>query len=173
MTNVLPPEAHRALLASIRDRWILTGALVFLVAALVALAALVPTYLVIQAGRAALPPASLPAGDTASREARTEAARLKALLNGVMPLVSATSSAETSIRAVLTLKPQGISIDRISYNPEKGITLSGTALSRDAVNAFRAALEKDTAHISSVSVPVASILGVGGGRFSVDITLAK
>lgn len=173
MTNVLPHDARRALSASLRSRMILVGSLVFTVAAGVSALAVLPTYLVIEADRAALPPSSLDTATPEDREVRSEAARVRALLSGITPLLSATSTVHGYVASVLAVKPTGISIDRIGYAQTGVLSLSGTASKREDVNAYRAALSADTARFAQVSVPAASLIGLGGGRFSIDITLAQ
>lgn len=173
MTNVLPQEARRALSASFRDRLVLTGALVFFVAALVSGLAVLPTYLVIHAEREALAPIAPDTSTGEERESRSEAARVRAVIAGVSPLVTSTSTVHASVAAALAAKPSGISIDRISFSASEGLSLSGTASKREDVNAYRAALLADTAHFSNVSVPAASLIGAVGGRFSIQITLVE
>lgn len=173
MTNVLPHEARSALAVSLRNRMILTGSFVGIIVAAVSALAALPTYLVVQENRAGLPPIAIDTTTPQDREARTEAARTRALITAVSPLISATSTAHSYIEAALRVKPSGISIDRIGYSSTEGLALSGTASKREDVNAYRAALSGDTLHFSNVNVPTSSLIGIGGGRFSMQLTLVK
>ncbi len=173
MTNVLPHEARRALYASFRDRLVLTGSLIFLIAAFVSALAVLPTYLVIHAERGALLPEASDTSTGEEREGRSEAARIRTVIAGVSPLITATSTVYATVTTALAAKPSGISIDRIGFSVSEGLSLSGTASKREDVNAYRAALAADTAHFSNVSVPAASLIGAAGGRFSIQVTLVK
>lgn len=173
MTNVLPQEARRALSASFRDRLILTGSLIFFVAAIVSALAVLPTYLVVHAEREALAPVAPDTVAGEERESRSEAARVRAIIAGVSPLITATSTVHELVAAALALKPSGISVDRIGFSTAEGLSISGTSQKREDVNAYRAALSGDTLHFSDVSVPAASLIGAVGGRFSIQVTPAQ
>jgi hypothetical protein len=91
----------------------------------------------------------------------------QALLSAVAPVVSATSSPTQAIETALSLRPKGVTVQRVRYiGTSKSIQLAGMA-TRDLLTAYRDALEKDGT-FTSVSVPVAALVG-SSGQFSITL----
>lgn len=169
MANVLPLEEKKRLDQSFRARYIGLGSLVLILAALVAILAMVPSFFAIRFARASLAPIETSA--RASSDDQKQANRAQALLGALKPQLAATSSPTSALTRALAVRPAGISITQISYSrgePSK-IVLTGTSASRDAINRFRGALEKDGA-FSSVSIPVSALVGVQEGKFTATLT---
>jgi hypothetical protein len=97
--------------------------------------------------------------------------RAQLLLTQLHPLLSATTSPSGAVAFALASRPSGVTIERISYTSgdEGSLIIVGTALARELIEAFRAALSADP-HFSDVSVPVGDLIGVGGGHFSITLS---
>ena len=163
-------ESLQAVRNAHRARFVLVGSLIVIVCGAVALLALVPAYAIVRSGHAAiddpLQTVSLPPSTD-----RDDVMRAQALVRELRPVASSTTSALQILGSVLSARPPGITISSMSFaRGDPGtIVVSGVAPSRDEVNAYRAALSKDS-RFKTVSVPIGILSIPEGGRFSVTLT---
>lgn len=166
MANVLPPEEKKRLVREVRSRVLLTFALVLLVGALVAIACIIPALISVQFAISDIPDdAEL---SQVARDDQAKHARALALVTALNPIVLATTTPSRSLAAALAVKPAGVSVTSITYSRGE-IRLSGVSRNRQAVNDFREALEADR-RFTSVSVPVAALIGSQDGRFTITLS---
>ncbi len=166
MANVLPPDDRRILKRRFTARLILTGALTLLGGAAIASLALIPAYMAVRVAEASLQSKE----DQAAGQGADQAAigRAQALVNALLPLANATSSPSDTLAFALGLKTTGLSITSMQYTKGQ-IVLSGVAGKREAVSEFRDALQA-SGKFASVAVPVAALVGVQEGRFTITLT---
>ena len=165
MTNVLPIPAQKNLWGVHRARFLIILSLVLLALAAAAALALVPSYVALEANTVS--PDDAVAQKSTAAESMKSMTRSQALLNALAPVVLATSSPTADVEKALALRPKGVTVGHIRYiSSSKTIQLGGTA-SRDALTAYRAALENDGT-FTTVSVPVAALVGTSG-QFSVTL----
>jgi hypothetical protein len=166
MANVLPSPEYRRLRSEVRARFLLVGSFVLLVCALGVLCAFLPAEIAIATAAmpASVPAQSVPSDPQSDRAAIQSAQSLLTALSPVM----ATSSLQ-ELAAALSARQSGITIDAIVYSiSTKTITLTGNAAAPGEVDSYRAALAKD-GHFSSVSVPVAALIGEQNGGFTMTL----
>ncbi|MFZ2886743.1 MAG: PilN domain-containing protein [Minisyncoccia bacterium] len=170
MSNVLAPEAKKGLDRSMRARYIFITAVLLFLGALLAILALLPAFFSVQVAQASLNAPSIEEANGA-RDDSAKALRAQTLLAALQPLVVATTTPSDALRNALELQPDGLSITTITFQSgsDKGIVLSGVAVRREAVNAYRDALE-ESGKFSSVAVPVAALVGTQEGRFTITLT---
>lgn len=166
MANVLPPEEKKRVLREVRSRFVLTMAVVLLVGAAVAVASLMPALINVQLALRSLP-GEVELSGTA-RDDQTKHARALALVTALNPIVLATTTPSGTLIAALGAKPTGVSVTGINYSKGQ-LVLSGVSRDRQAVNDYLEALEAD-ARFSSVSVPVAALVGTQDGRFTITLS---
>lgn len=170
MANVLPLEVKKKILQRLRSRYVLLLALTLILSALIASLALTPSLIFVQVAQESLRSA---ADEIRASVAEDQAIQVRtlALLDTLTPLVNATTSPSKFVAAALGVRPQGLSITSITYagGPRGTLVLSGTSKNRQAVNAYRDALEAD-GHFASVAVPVAALVGTQEGRFTVTLS---
>lgn len=167
MANVLTLEEKKNLDRRMRARFILVGALVLTIGAAVACLALLPALVSVQVAHASLN--APPEESAAARDDQQKASRAQVLVTALGSLASATTSSANALAGALALRPTGISVTAITYQANAHtIQLSGTSPRREAVNAFRDALEGSGAY-SSVTVPVAALVGTQEGRFTITL----
>lgn len=151
---------------NVRSRFVLTTALVLLLGATIATASLIPAFISVRLAIQGLPE-STPLSQTA-QEDQEKNTRALALVAALSPITNATSTPSEALTAALTAKPAGVSITSMTYSAGK-LVLAGGSGNRQAVNAYREALEAD-ATFSSVTVPVAALVGSQDGRFTITLT---
>ena len=170
MANVLTKESLSVVRSLYRSRFVLVGSLVAIVCGAIALFALMPAYATVSAqDPAAVDPLSsisLPASTE-----RDDVARARVLVEELGHVASSTVSALSVLEDVFGMRPAGVKISAVSYTRgDPGtIIVSGTAPSREEINTYRAALSGDS-RFKSVSVPISTLTGFGGGNFSVTLT---
>ncbi len=165
MTNVLPPDAERALGRIYRARFIVAGSAVALLAALLSALSLLPSYLALHADE------ETPSEQTervASAKDQEDIRRTQAILTVFAPLVEATTTPSAALARALSLRPSGVIVDHISYTPGS-LVLAGLSKSREGVGIYRKALAADPT-FSSVVVPIGDLAGAQGGRFSMTLS---
>jgi len=168
MANVLPFEEKKRLSRRMFARFIFVLSLTLILGAVIASLALLPAILQVRIAQEALTSPENEVARTA-RDDQAKGARAQILMDALSPIVLATSTPATeALDAALALKPASVSISNISYGPGS-IQLSGVSNNRQAVNAFRDALEKDS-HFKTVAVPVAALVGTQDGRFTMTLT---
>jgi len=167
MSTVLPQEARRAVWRMYRARFIIAGSMVAILAALISAIALVPSYLALTVDAGGTPAANA-AASASQQQDRDTIIQTQSLLSTLAPIVSATTTPTGITSEALALRPSGVSVDHISY--ESGtIVLQGSATTREAIDAYRQALDAD-ADFTGVSVPVGDLAGAPGGSFSITLT---
>ena len=169
MSNVLPLEKKQELLKRFRARCIMVLALTLLVGAGIASASLIPAFVSVRVAESSV--AAAPSAESGARDDQAKLVRAQTIVGALMPLVSLTSTHSTpseTFSFAIGLKPAGISVTGISYS-KGSLMLTGVSNSRDAVNAYREALE-ESKHFSAVNVPVAALVGAQEGRFTVTLS---
>lgn len=167
MSNVLPPTAQQAVRSAYRARFIVAGSLVAIACALLAILALLPSFLVLVISGNA----SSAARSSASASATADSAAIaqaQALVAALSPIVSATTTPTDAIRAAIAARPAGVTVGHITYTSGAPGTLMlvGSGQTPSGISAYREALAADP-HFTSVSVPVSDLVGAQGGQFSI------
>ena len=100
-------------------------------------------------------------------------AHAKLLENELSPIVSpaSTTTPTFAITAALSMRPQGVRVDQITYTAGSpaSLMLVGSADTTSGISAYRTALSADPI-FASVSVPVGALVGTEGGRFSITLS---
>lgn len=176
MSNLLPKERLDLVWEDYRSRLILTGALVFLGAAILAGNAFLPAYVALKVGENAQEQqkaSSLLQSDPnpQSRAERADILRSQNMLTNVTPIVSATSSLTETLTSALERRPNGVLVNRINVVSGKSgsVVITGDANGREEINQYKDALSKD-ARFEGVSIPVGTLVGSGGGAFTITLT---
>ena len=154
-----------------RARFILTGAIVALVCAAVALALLLPGYLAIVLDAQRSVPAFSVIAPAQQASDAAAIAHTNALLAVLAPIAMASSTPTDVITEALALRPSGVRVDQIIYhtgNPSS-LMISGAADTNGEINAYQGALSADPRFVS-VSIPVGALVGTDGGRFSITLS---
>ena len=169
MSNVIPPTGQVLIKRMYRSRFIITGSLVLIASACMALLALSPSYVALHVNAS---PSSSAAAQRITESDRTDLAKAEALLSAVGPLLSSTTSPTHVVSEMLSLKVPGLRIDHINYTSGDiaVMTISGSADAPARIDAYRKALASQTL-FSNVSVPVGDLVGAPGGRFSMTLQL--
>lgn len=165
MTNVLPPEAEKELWRMYRARFLIAGSTVALLAALLSALSLLPSYLALHADAES---ASEQMERVSSAQDQEDIRRAQAIVTTFAPFVEATTTPSGALTRALSLRPSGVTVDRISYVPGS-LVLSGASKTREGVGAYRKSLSADPL-FSAVTVPVGDLAGAQGGRFSITLT---
>ena len=130
---------------------------------------LVPAYavLVVRMPAGATRGAQIASSTTATA---ADIALAQETIRGFAPVLQSTSSPETTIAAVLAVRPEDVDLSHLTYTQGKPsvIVLVGNAETRDYLNEYRVALTK--AHIGTVSVPVSTLVGTQDGQFTMTIS---
>ena len=166
MSNVLPEDEKKKLYRKVKARFLFAGALTLLTGAVVSSLALTPAFIQVH-----LAQASIEASQNAARGARDDQAKIiraQKYVSALQPIAAATSSPSEIAAGALGLKPSGISIVGVNYTKKK-LEISGVSKNRDAVNAYREALEKSNT-FTKVSVPVSALVGAQEGRFTITLS---
>ena len=166
MSNVLPEEAKKKLYRSMRMRFVLMLALVLALCALIAAAALAPVFVSIRIAQASVQRAQDTSG--VSHDDQAKVAHAQVYVDALSPMIGATSSPSYILSVAIGLKPTAISITSMSY-ARGTIVLNGTSRSREAVSVFRDALQANP-RFTTVAVPVAALVGVQEGRFTMTLS---
>lgn len=169
MTNILPQESQKEMLELSRARFVIITSVIFIAASLLAYGALLPSYLVLHFNPG---PVTVPSTVSPVEIANDKTALIHSqnLLNMLAPVVAPVTPS-AAIRTALSLRPQGVHIDHISYQAGKSgqIVLQGVADTTDAIDAYRTAL-LTSKQFSAVDVPVGVLIGSDNGRFDVRLS---
>lgn len=168
MANVLPRETQRDVRSSYRARFVLVGSLVFGACGIVSLLALVPAYAIVSAERNAAADTLISLPPSTDRE---DLSRAQALARELKPAASSTISLLPVLGEILSARPQGVAVSsmHITRGDPGTISLTGTAPSRDEINAYRAILAENP-RFEDVSVPIGTLTGPGNGSFSATLS---
>ena len=170
MANILPPERLRLLKKTQRVRLLFALGTVASIAGIIALVALLPSYLAVQLG----PHAPEVGGNIKTASSTLAVSEAQNLVTVLQPLMSTTTTSTSveAVQAAVSLKPPGVIIDRIEYSRgaiSGAIVLGGEAKSASDIDAYRTRLSKDT-HFTQVNVPVSALAGTSNGRFAITLT---
>ncbi len=167
MSNLLPDHTQQSVWAGTRARFVAVAAAVLLVSAAFSAAALLPSHFILTVAvpNAESRPVPVPVHASAG-----DAATTQALIKGLAPVLSATSTPDLKIAEVVAVKPAAVHIGHITYTAGKPsvLTVSGVATDRDAISLYRAALIE--ARAGAVSVPVSALVGSTDGQFTLTIS---
>ncbi|MDO8562044.1 MAG: hypothetical protein Q7S05_04455 [bacterium] len=176
MANVLPKETIQSVWRDYRNRLILVSALVFLAIAALAFLSLLPAYVVLKVeenseANQASATSTQSNPNPQSRTERNDITRAQTLLVRATQIVFATSSPTEVFGAALALRPDGVTVSKITFvSGGKGtVEIIGESMSRDSINNYREALSKDK-RFKSVSVPVGALVGGEDGKFTITLT---
>lgn len=155
-----------------RARVITVGSMIASATALIAILALTPAFLT-----SAIPLLSDSVPTTSDETTvlyeanRKEAARIRASLAVLLPFIEDRPSVQKVIARVYELRPGGVDIERVQYKSGASgqIIVTGLSEAREPVNDFRASLVSEGV-FSSVSVPVAALVGALDGRFTMTLS---
>ncbi len=148
-----------------RARFLIILSMVMIALALLAFIALIPSFVALEAN--SLSDEEISAQGSTAAESQKSMQKSQALLTAVLPIITATSSPAGAIETAVSLRPKEATIQRIRYvGSTRTIQIGGTA-NRDALTAYRTALEGDGT-FKSVSVPVAALVGASG-QYSITL----
>jgi len=174
MANVLPIRAQKDTWRFYRARFLFVGSVALLAAALVALLALAPAYVVLRIEEHALsgntPLVMLPAS-AQDRTDRTDITRAQTLLVQLSPVASSTTTSLDALNAAMQARPSGVVLRSLSYTTgkESTIVITGEAPGGAAISAYRTALSAD-ARFKTVSVPISDLAKTQRGTFTITLT---
>ncbi len=166
MSNLLPNEAKIEVWSDTRSRILVGVGLSFFAGAVLAGAALAPSFLIMHGIQ--VKTSDEKADPTADQtQAILDA---QALLSQISAVESTTSPAKIAAQAIAA-RPRGVTLTHVVYNAGTPATLMlvGNAPRREDVNAYRTALSADP-RFSSVSVPINALVGTENGDFTLTIT---
>ena len=170
MSNVLPPASLREVRRMNTERLLLVGSLLLIVCAVIAFLALVPSYLIVRA-ESDLPEVSEESISVADKAERDDIFRAQLLIRDLRPIASSSVPILEVLNEVLRERPADVVVRRVSY--ERGnpgtILLSGSAPSREAIQAYQSALASNPS-IKSANVPLHNLAGRDGGDFTLTLT---
>ncbi len=150
-----------------RVRFTIVGVLIVILGALLASVALIPTMIAVRSAENAL---AQNAGELSpqAQDDQTKQTRAQALLLALNPVVQATTSPSAILTSALGRTPEDVSVSSMSYKRGE-ITLTGVAQNRGGVSEYRDALQA-SGLFKGVTVPVAALVGVQEGRFTITLT---
>lgn len=171
MSNVLPNAYRKRVIRSARARFVIVGALVMGAGALIAILALLPAFLSVYLPRTALSNSPVPQDAAQTDTARKTVAETHALIDALKPLTRDTSPFSNVMQAIFKALPEGVKVTSVNYTAGDpgSVTVSGSTQRRESVNAYREALAEDE-RFTSVTVPVAALVGVLSGNFTITLT---
>jgi Tfp pilus assembly protein PilN len=171
MANVIPREGLSKMQKRNSARFLLLGSFIFATAAVIAILAILPAYVSVRIARAAVDSAMQDSTSAGMGTEQAAAVRTQTLITNLTPIANATSSPTDTLSVALSLRPAGISITTITYTggSKSSILLTGTSERREAVTAFRDALQA-SGRFSNVAVPVAALVGTQEGRFTITLS---
>lgn len=170
MANILPPKAQKEARGFYQSRFVTVGSLVAIVCGVIGLAALLPVYAMVRDTRGDTGTQSAAAQPLPESSDREDLARTRLILKELSPYASSTTSSLTMLGEIFGARPAGTIITSISLKRglEGELSLSGSTLSRDDINAFREALIKNP-RFTSVTVPIGVLAGTAGSRFTITL----
>ncbi|OGG44980.1 hypothetical protein A2673_02705 [Candidatus Kaiserbacteria bacterium RIFCSPHIGHO2_01_FULL_50_13] len=170
--NLLPDTDRKRVAKEHWNKMLLVGSLIFIFVACVALLALFPAVLVSSEQRAADAFAVLESRSEQLQKDRREAQEAQALIAALLPVATSTTRVERVLLQALALRPSGVRVEAVSFQGgDKGnAIISGSSENRDALNAYKSALE-NSGSFTRVSVPVGALVGTLSGLFSITLTL--
>lgn len=169
MSNVLPTKYSIAAWRVYRTRVVLAAAASMFIGACVALLSLLPGYIVLRIANANLQQATSATTTTTTSES-SSLARTRSLVTVLTPLVASSSPSERMLQ-LIALRPQGITLQELSYTRGSPgtIILSGTAISSMAIDQYRNAL-RAAPDVLDATVPISDLAGAGDGAFTITVT---
>ena len=168
MANILPPDRLKHLRKGQRARLLFAVGAVTTTLGLIALIALLPSFLAVRLG----PHASSVENNIQTATSTRAVSEAQNLVTVLQPLLATTTTSVEAMRIAIAQKPSGIQIDRIEYSRSAGlgtIVLGVTARSASDIDAYRTRLTAD-GHFTQVSVPVSALAGASNGRFAITLS---
>lgn len=148
-------------------RFALVAAAVMLVLGLVAIVALVPSFVLVMGGGSAT---TTPSATRANDEATL--VRAQALVELLAPSASA-AHVSSVVSTALALRPAGVRVTSVSYTGSPGktgtIQLAGTSDGRERIESYRTAL-RAAGPFATATVPVSALVGTTEGSFTMTLT---
>jgi hypothetical protein len=171
MTNMLPKDALGNARAFYRSRFVFVASLILIVCALLAFVVLLPAYSIVRDGEddaPSTPESSSALGDDADR---VEIDRARELVKEFRAFATSTAPTLSLLEEVLTVRPSGITIDRIDMIRGEGgsIVLSGRAATRDLLNKYRTVLTENS-RFKNVTIPLGALAGGADDRFTLTLS---
>lgn len=179
LTDMLPPERHRALA---RDYFLRLGVVAVWFATVLVLASailLLPTYVFLaKSSRAKEARLKNIESALSSSDGTALSARLAALTSNTDALAALAHapSASATIRSALAIAHQGITFSGFAYAPADGtrpgtLAISGTAATRDVLRRYQLVLQ-GAPFARSADLPVSTYAKDSNIAFTVTVTLA-
>lgn len=174
MTNLLPRVAQETIRREWRMRTLIVAMTMFLIAIVCGTALLVPSVLLSDAKeREALKRSDIVEQSVALRQAQGVADQARALQSviGLLELEEHESSLFDRLRAILTVRPQGVLITNIFFNADGGetMTIEGNAATRDVLVRFRDAVNVISG-VAKVEVPLSDLAPRTDSAFSLTVS---
>lgn len=174
MSTILPEYARAMIRVFYRQRLFAALGFVFLASAVITFLLIVPSYVI---AIAPLPQVDDGIASDAQSMAQ-ELHRTDQVTTAVEAVATSTPVFDALVEA-LSLRPDSISITGVQYVrgmpdkkqivPPSTLILSGKASGRQAIDAYIAALQKNS-HFKSVSVPLGTLVGAEGGVVTITLT---
>ncbi|NBV76933.1 hypothetical protein EBR66_02120 [bacterium] len=172
MSNVLPPEYHADVRAATRSSFALLVASSLAVILAVVLIVSMPAYFAATAPRISVVETATTTQDIATMKKELASDQQVLTLFSALPH---NPSIAIALGTLLREKPKSITILSVSYTSasnKKGkgvLQVSGTAKSREALGAYRAALIKKQM-FDAVSIPIGALVGTDANTFDLSVT---
>ena len=168
MANVLPLDAQKKLWRMYRARFIIAFSILMCGLAVLCGLLMIPSYFALRIAAVPVSSEAVMRAESAAEDTMA-VARAQALVRILQPLLSATSSPAHIITSVLYERPKGVLVRHVTYTGGQGQLLISGSAARDAINVYRDTLLKHPS-FTSVSIPVAALVGNEGGNFSITLT---
>ena len=170
MANVLPLDAQKRVWRLYRARFMVALSILIFALAVILGLSLIPSYLALSL--ATSPTRDVPETARAQPADAAAIARAQALIGQFSPSLTSTSSPTALLRKAIEARPAGLTLNHLSYQAGQQsatgeIILVGHA-PREKIAAYRNALTSAKT-FSSVSLPVAALVGSDNGRFSITL----
>ena len=175
MSNVLPTHEQKRVWKFYRTRFIFLGSVTLGIIAIIALAALSPSYIMLYLNRPITDDVGKNSLQKSAAQDHAEASKAQVLVTQLLPFVGATTSVMDTLSQALDGKPAGIVIGQITYSSDANggtITLRGNSKTREQIDTFRKELTAKGIY-KSVIIPVGDLVGASGNQFTVTLITKK
>lgn len=180
LTNLLPKERRSALTRDYFLRLSVVCAIMASILLIISAILLVPTYVFLSKNESMKEKNLASVELTLSSKNEAGFSSRLAMLAGNVSLLNDLASAKSvskTVSSMLEISRSGIILSDFSYAPDVGtnpgtITISGTAVSRDALRSYQLELS-NSPFISSVELPVSAYAKDSDIRFTITVTLTK
>lgn len=169
MANVLPPEDQKIIMRTQIARFVLVFSAVALICACATYLALTPSYLTLVFGDVKVQ--SNLGGHASTTSDASVMRETKATITQLNSITSATSSASQILSAIISEKPEGVTISELNFtsgSPGK-IVIVARAARLNLIQTYRDTLKAD-AHFESVNIPVSALVGSANDNFTITLS---